>query len=69
MRNGMMVEVVGNMLGPLSKSVFEGFAGVCEEGYPVWYEVFECGDSLGEGGEGREGEWGGNGVKGGGGVE
>ena len=34
----------------------------------MWYKEVECGDSLGEGGEGREGEWGGNGVKGGGGV-
>ena len=56
MRNGMIVEVVGNMLGPLSKGVFDGFAGVCEKGCPVWYEIFECGDNLGEGGEGRVGE-------------
>ena len=56
MRNGMIVEVVGNMLGPLSKGVFEGFAGDFEKVYPVWYEVFQCGDNLGEGGEGRVGE-------------
>ena len=56
MRNGMIVEVVGNMLDPLSKGIFEGFAGVCEKGYPVWYEVFKCGDNLGEGGEGGVGE-------------
>ena len=53
MRNGMIVEVVGNMLGPLSKGVFEGLAGVCENGYPVWYEVFERGDNLYEGEEGN----------------
>ena len=56
MRNGMIVEVVGNMLGPLSKGVFEGLAGVCEKGCPVWYEVFECGDNLAEGGEESVGE-------------
>ena len=56
MSNGMIVEVLGNMLGPLSKGVFEGFAGVCEKGCPVWYEIFECGDNSGEGGEGSVGE-------------
>ena len=56
MSNGMVVKVLGNVLGPLSKGVFDGFAGVREKGCPVWYEIFECGDNLGEGGEGRVGE-------------
>ena len=56
MSNSVVVEVLGYMVGPVSKYVFDGFTVIREEGCPVWYEVFERGDNLYEGGE--ENGWG-----------
>ena len=51
MSNSVVVEVLGDMVSPVSECVFNGFTLVCEDRCPVWYEVFKGRDNLYKGGE------------------
>ena len=42
----IVVEVLGNVVCPVSKCVFQGLAGVHEDRFPVRDKVVEGGDDL-----------------------
>ena len=46
MGKGIVVEILGDVVGPVSECVFYGFTGVHKDRCLVWDDLFKGGDDL-----------------------